>query len=103
MEKKHIIKFLNEKKRGAYTLLVEMYADVVMSMAITMALEIIREDLRKESGELVDLNYNSLARAVTRFHKKSGAKDEVVLRKRDFKDAHELPDIRTAPGKFKVG
>ena len=51
MEKKHIIKFLNAKKRGVYTLLVEMYADVISSMAIKMALEIIREDLEKEARE----------------------------------------------------
>ena len=103
MEKKHIIKFLNGKKRGAYRLLVEMYSEQVTSMPMTMALEIIREDLRKESGEMVDLNYNSLARAAARSRKKSKAKDEVGIRKRDFKDANELTDSRTAPGKFKIG
>jgi hypothetical protein len=71
MEKKHIIKFLNGKKRGAYKLLVEMYSEEVTSMPMTLALEIIREDLGRESGEMVDLNYNSLARAVARSKKKS--------------------------------
>jgi hypothetical protein len=103
MEKKHIIKFLNGKKRGAYRLLVEMYSEEVTSMPVTIALEIIREDLRKESGEKVDLNYNSLARAVARSMKKSKVKDEVGIQKRNFKDANELTDSPTAPGKFKIG
>ena len=103
MEKKNIVKFLNGKKRGVYRLLVEMYSEEVTSMPMTIALEVIREDLAKESGEMVDLNYNSLARAVARFKKKSKAKDEVGIRKRDFKDANELTDSRTAPGKFKIG
>ena len=84
-------------------MLVQMYSEEVTSMPVTIALEIIREDLRKESGEKVDLNYNSLARAVARSKKKSTAKDEVGMRKRDFKDANELADSRTAPGKFKIG
>ena len=103
MEKKHIIKFLNGKKRGAYRLLVEMYSEEVTSMPMTIALEIIREDLGRESGEVVDLNYNSLARAVARSKKKFKAKNDVGMRKRDFKDANELTDSRTAPGKFKIG
>lgn len=103
MEKKNIVKFLNGKKRGAYRLLVEMYSEQVTSMPITIALEIIREDLRKESSEMVDINYNSLARAAARSRKRSKAKDEVGIRKRDFKDANELMDSRTAPGKFKIG
>ena len=97
MEKKHIIKFLNAKKRGVYTLLVEMYADVITSMAITMALEIIREDLENESGEKVELNYFSLAQAVAKFKKKK-AKPE--SRKPEFKDAHELNDKQKSPGTF---
>jgi hypothetical protein len=72
-------------------------------MPVTIALEIIREDLRKESGEKVDLNYNSLARAVARSMKKSKVKDEVGIQKRNFKDANELTDSPTAPGKFKIG
>lgn len=48
MEKKHIIKFLNGKKRGAYRLLVEMYSEEGTSMPVTIALEIIREDLTKK-------------------------------------------------------
>lgn len=103
MEKKNVVKFLNARKRGVYRLLVEMYPEEVTSMPITIALEIIREDLGRESGEMVDLNYNSLARAVARSRKKSKAKGEVGIRTRDFKDANELTDNRSAPGKFKIG
>ena len=84
-------------------MLVEMYSEEVTSMPMTIALEIIREDLESESGEMVDLNYNSLARAVARSKKKFKAKNDVGMRKRDFKDANELTDSRTAPGKFKIG
>jgi hypothetical protein len=98
MKKKHIIKFLNAKKRGVYTLLVEMYSDVITSMAITMALEIIREDLENESGEKVQLNYFSLAQAVAKFKKKAKAKLE--SRQPAFKDAHELSDKQKSPGTF---
>jgi hypothetical protein len=98
MEKKHIIKFLNPRKRGVYALLVEMYADVINSMAINMALEIILEDLERESGEKIELNYYSFAQAVARFKKKGKAKREA--RKTEFKDAHELRDKQTPPGTF---
>ncbi|MBA4055602.1 MAG: hypothetical protein C0490_12885 [Marivirga sp.] len=102
MEKKHIIKFLIGKKRGVYTLLVEMYADVITSMAVTMALEIITEDLEKDSGEKVELNYFSLAQAVAKFKKKAKTKPEAGIRKREFKDANEIKENQPAPGKFKI-
>ena len=100
MEKQHIIKFLNTKKRGVYTLIVEMYADVITSMAITMALEIIREDLEKGPGDKVELNYFSLAQAVAKFKKK--AKSNQEKRKREFKDANELTNNQKPPGTFKI-
>lgn len=99
MEKKHIVKFLNGKKRGIYTLIVEMYADVVTSMAITMAQEVIREDLEKDSGEKVELNYFSLAQAVAKHKKKIKAKPE-AKRKPEFKDANEISDKQRRPGGF---
>ena len=98
MEKKHIVKFLNTKKRGVYTLLVEMYADIITSMATTMALEIIRADLEKDSEEKVKINYYSLVQAVAKFKKKAKAKPE--SRKPAFKDAHELSDKQKSPGTF---
>lgn len=100
MEKKHLIRFLKEKKRGTYTLLVEMYANVVSSMAVTMALEIIREDLEQESGEPLALNYFSLAQAIAKY-KKRGSSKSGVPRKWEFKDANETKD-QLVPGKFKI-
>jgi len=97
MEKKHIIRFLNDGRRGAYTWLVEMYAHWVTSMSVTAAMELIKEDLAKESGTTVELHYFSLARAVARFKKKTG-----VNKKLEFKDTYEISDRQSVPGKFKV-
>ena len=101
MEKKHIIKFLKLRKRGVYTLMVELYSDVITSMAVTMALEVIAEDLEKESGEKVDLNYFSLAQAVAKFKKKIEAKPGDKKRPHHFPDAHEATDKQIKPGGFK--
>jgi len=101
MEKKHIIRFLKEKKRGVYTLVVEMYADVITSMAVTMALEIIKEDLEKESGGVVEIKYFSLAQAISKF-KKRASSGHGVKRKWEFKDANEMKENQSAPGKFKI-
>jgi hypothetical protein len=101
MEKKHIIKFLEGKKRGVYTLIVEIYSDVITSMATTMALEIIKEDLEKESGTKVEMNYFSLAQAVSKF-KKRAASGHGFKRKWEFKDANEMKENQPAPGKFKI-
>lgn len=99
MEKKHIIKFLKLRKRGVYTLIVELYADVITSMAVTMALEVIAEDLEKESSEKVELNYFSLAQAVAKFKKKVQTKPG-TKRRPEFKDAHELIEKQLPPGNF---
>lgn len=100
MEKKHIIRFLKERKRGVYTLMVEMYSDVATSMAVTMALEIIKEDLEKETGAIVELNYFSLAQAISKYKKeKAISKTE---KKWSFRDAHEIKENQLAPGKFKI-
>jgi hypothetical protein len=103
MEKRHIIRFLKEGKRGAYTLLVKMYADEVLSMGTSLALEIIKEDLQQQAGEQVNLNYTSLAHAIARF-KKTNKEDRSngQPRKWVFKDAHETPDRQLAPGRFKL-
>jgi hypothetical protein len=77
---------------------VEMYADVINSMAINMALEIILEDLEQESGEKIELNYFSFAQAVARFKKKG--KEKPQSRNPKFKDAHELRDKQNPPGTF---
>ena len=104
MEKKHVIRFLKERRRGSYTLLVKMYAEEVASMSVKMALEFIREDLEKESGTSVELHYFSLARAFSRSKKKAaGQCGAETKRKRKFKDANEIEDSQLGPGKFKLG
>jgi hypothetical protein len=100
MEKKLIVRFMKEKKKGCYRLLAELYVDQISSLPIVMALEIIREDLQRESNEPIQLNYFSLARAIARFKKKNPA---VVKGKFQFKDAHELDKAQSSPGKFKLG
>jgi hypothetical protein len=103
MEKKIIIRFLKEKRRGAYTLLVEMYADVIVSMGTKMALELIREDLEMDSGASVELQYFSLARAIGRFKKKATTKPGVAAtRKWEFRDTNEIKESQLSPGKFKI-
>ena len=100
MEKKLIVRFMKEKKKGCYGLIAELYVDQILSLPIVMALEIIREDLQRESDELIQLNYFSLARAIARFKKKNPA---TVKGKFQFKDAHELEKTQSRPGKFKLG
>ena len=103
MEKKHVIRFLKERRRGAYTLLVNMYAEEVMSMSVKMVLDFIKEDLEKEPGTSVQLRYFSLARAVARFKKSAITRHGgLTTRKREFKDAHEIEDSQLRPGEFKV-
>lgn len=100
MDKKLIVRFLKEKKKGCYSLLVRQYVDLIMSMSVVMALEIIRDDLQAESGEKIHLNYFSFAKAFARFKKKNSITDNATFR---FKDAHELGNTQPRPGKFKLG
>lgn len=103
MERKTIIRFLKDKRRGSYTLLVAMYADLFPSMSVSMALTVIKEDLEKESGSTIELHYFSLARAILRFKKKAGIRPGAELKqKREFKDANEIKDGQPRPGTFKV-
>jgi hypothetical protein len=104
MEKKTIIRFLEKKRRGSYTLLVKAYADLLLSIPITMALEVIKEDLEKESGAIVKLNYFSLARAISR-SKKNGTWKSIAStpQKIEFRDSHEIQNGQSSPGSFKVG
>jgi hypothetical protein len=101
MDKKHIVKFLRDKKRGVYTLIVNVYSDTIMSIGKTMALEVIKEDLERETGEKVDLNYFSLAQAISKY-KGSNPKSENEKRRWEFKDANELNSDQIKPGKFKL-
>jgi len=102
MEKKHIIRFLKERKRGSYTWLVKMYSDLFTTMSTTMALELVQEDLNRE--EKIELNYFSVARAVARFKKKTGAKNATAGTKKqiEFRDGHEISHGQLGAGQFKI-
>lgn len=100
MEKKLLIRFLKEKRKGSYKVLAEVYSEQISSLPVAIALEIIREDLQNECKEPVELNYFSLARAVARFKKKP---ENSTKGKLQFKDSHELGEGQTKPGKFKLG
>lgn len=103
LEKKYIIEFLKERKRGVYTLIVNTYIDVISSMGINMALRVIKDDLEKEAGTTVELNYFSLAKAISKVEKKaSNHSTTVVTKKWEFKDAHELKESQLPPGRFKL-
>jgi hypothetical protein len=41
MDKRYIIQFLKEKKRGVYTLIVNTYVDVISTMGVTMATQLL--------------------------------------------------------------
>jgi hypothetical protein len=103
MEKKYIIQFLKEGKRGVYKLIVNVYGDAISAMGITMALRVIKDDLEKEAGTTVELNYFSLAKAASKLEKKSANHSTPVEpRKWKFKDSHEEKESQTAPGRFKI-
>ena len=103
MEKKHIIRFLNEGRRGAYTWLVEMYGHLVIKMSVTMAMTLIEEDLMRDSETAVELHYFSLAKAAAKFKKKAGKNSkEVAGKKYEFKDANEIRNGQSSAGTFKL-
>jgi hypothetical protein len=104
MEKRHIIRFLKKGKRGSYTLLAKMYSDLFMSMSTTMAIELVQEELSKESGEEVKLHYFSVVRAVARFKKKFAAKNIQAGNKTaiEFKNSHEINNGQLGAGQFQI-
>jgi len=101
MDKKYITRFLKEKKRGVYSIIVNTYSETIMSMGTTMALEVIKEDLERETGEEVSLNYFSLAQATSKY-KASNTKLGKGKKKWEFKDTNELKKDQEVPGKFKL-
>ena len=106
MNKKYIIRFLKERQRGAYRLLAEMYDQIITSVGPAMSLQIIRDDLQKESEEEVVLNYSSLAHAIRKYkckaETKSNSKGEPKIDTWEFLDAHELGEKQLTPGRFKL-
>lgn len=101
MDKKHIVRFLKAKKRGIYSVIVEIYSDKISNTGAAMALELIKEDLENDTGEKVDLNYFSLAQAMSKFRGSVSKQATETKKKWDFKDSHELKNDET-PGKFKL-
>ncbi|RAV99664.1 hypothetical protein [Pseudochryseolinea flava] len=98
MDKKLIIRFLKEKRRGAYNLLVELYGSQILPLSKTMAVTIIEEDLQQECGATIKLSYFSLARAISRYRKKNPTLAPRVTNPPSiFKDAHELKEGQTSP------
>lgn len=97
---------MKERQRGAYTLLVEMYSEIVTSIGPAMSLQIIRDDLQKESEEEVVLNYSSLAHAIKKYKRgaktKSNVTSEAKIEKWKFLDAHEISEKQLTPGRFKL-
>jgi hypothetical protein len=103
MDKKLIVKFLKAKKRGVYTVIVECYSEVIQSMNATMSLDVIKEDLERESGESVELKYFSLVQAIAKFKNKNPTTATSTNKKKwEFKDSSELSSSQETPGKFKL-
>ena len=102
MEKIRLARFLKERRRGIYGLIVETYSSVVTSMTPTMAQQVIQEDLEKESNESVKLNYVSLAQAIAKFKKRIPKEADGAKPKHNFPDAYELEDKTKPPGYFKL-
>lgn len=102
MEKKHIIRFLKEGKRGSYTWLVKMYSDLFTSMSTTMALELVEEDLNAESEEKIELNYFSVVRAVARLKRKVPTKNSKggTTKAIEFKNSNEINNGQLRAGEF---
>ncbi len=111
MDKSHIAKFLKNRRRGIYKVIVEQYADDIIGIGVNLALELIKEDLEKD-GEKIELNYFSLAQAISKFKRvnpeiKLKNSNYINTKKREkyvFKDAHELTtDHEKKPGSFRLG
>lgn len=102
MEKLLIIRFLKEKRRGVYARIANTYPDVVTSMTSKMAMQVIKEDLERESGEPVSLNYTTFAHAIAKFKKLQPVEEGNGQRKWDFKDAYEIKSTQLRAGEFKI-
>lgn len=110
MEKALIVKFLKGRRRGIYDSIVNEYSSIMFDWRVNLLKSVIESDLEKQTGEKVNLNYFSLAKAVRKFKKKRPAiskKENTstpnASQRYDFKDAHELDEKElTKPGSFKL-
>lgn len=83
-------------------LIVQVYSERIYKMKTSIAMEVIKRDLEKESGTPVELNYFSLARAISRLNKKPKSKSKHANDKPYFPDAYELKNDQLPPGRFKL-
>jgi len=105
MDKKLMVRFLNEKKRGIYPIIVDYYADQIIAIGVNLALELIKEDLHQDTCEVINLNYFSLAQAIAKYKKghDTPIKDTGPKKKYEFRDSHESKAANeNNPGRFKI-
>jgi hypothetical protein len=110
MEKSLIVKFIKEKRKGVYNAIVQTYSSVLNGHYTTLMKNVIEMDLEKNTGERIELNYDSLIKAVRRSLKnKSQASQRSfssplkATQRYDFKDDHEIDEgKKSKPGSFKI-
>src|SRR5258706_4918234 len=108
MEKSDIVKFVKEKRKGVYNAIVQTYSTILDGYHTTLMKNIIEIDLEKHTGERIELNYDSLIKAVRRSLTKSRSNSHRMssspkAARYNFKDAHEIDDSnKTKPGFFKI-
>jgi len=56
----HLIKFLENRNRGVYKILATNYFEEINSYGVTMALELIKDQLRIDTGKEIEINYFAL-------------------------------------------
>ena len=109
MEKSDIVKFVKEKRKGVYNAIVQTYSTILDGYHTTLMKNIIEIDLEKHTGERIELNYDSLIKAVRRSlintnrKSKRGISSSPKANRYDFKDDHEIDESKKAkPGSFKI-
>jgi len=109
MEREEIVRYLKNRQRGIYPIIVQHYADRIIGLGKRIALDIIKNDLEKFSGEKIDVSYFSLAKAISKYLKMNGRKVEHFVPKESlpkssrFKNAYEYPDSdNMRPGAFRL-
>lgn len=109
MEKSLIVKFVKEKRKGVYNVIVKTYKAILEDNNVTLIRRAIELDLENHTGEKINLNYDSLIKAVRRSLSKKAPLKQIIhssspkATRYDFKDDHELDDSKKArPGSFKI-
>ncbi|MBS1681672.1 MAG: hypothetical protein JST48_08165 [Bacteroidetes bacterium] len=109
MEKSFIVKFVKEKRKGVYNAIVQTYSTILNGHHTTLMKNLIEIDLEKNTGERIELNYDSLIKAVRRSlinnnrKSKRGTPFSPKANRYDFKDDHEIDESKKSkPGSFKI-